>query len=88
LATSTDGTNWYQYNQPLPNNFTGLNYGSGPYDFDVSLTSDGNRLVCVGVTNSSFQLSGCVYTSDLLVKIQPTNSQSSKVLISGLVGRN
>jgi len=33
-------------------------------------------------------LAGCAYTSGLLVGIQPTNSQFSNVLVSGLIGRN
>ena len=85
LATSTDGTNWFQYAKPLPN-YCGIVDTS---DFDVSLATDGTRLVAVGSSdhNSSYW-NAFTYTSDVLVGIRLTNSPASNVALSGLVGRN
>jgi len=76
LATSTDGTNWFQYEKPLPNHSS----------LDVSLATDGTRLVAVGATGSVFY-NGFIYTSDPLVGIRMTNNPSPNIAISGLVGR-
>lgn len=83
LATSTDGTNWFQYAKPLPN------YCPIPdtADFDVSVATDGTRLV-TGSATGSFYYNGYIYTSDPLVGIGLTNNPSRKIAISGLVGRN
>lgn len=83
LATSTDGTNWFQYAKLLPN------YCPIPdtADIDVSLATDGTRLV-TGSATGSFYYNGFIYTSDPLVCIRMTNNPPSKVAISGLVGRN
>ena len=83
LATSTDGTNWFQYAKLLPN-YCPI---SDTADFDVSLATDGTRLV-TGSATGSFYYNGFIYTSDPLVCIRMTNNPSSKVAISGLVGRN
>jgi len=88
LATSTDGTNWIQYARPLPNSWTWFD----STDFDVSLATDGTRLVAVGAvyTNTSFPnaYNGFVFTSDVLVGVRMTNNPTPKVALSGLVGRN
>jgi len=83
LATSTDGTNWFQYAKMLPN------YCPIPdtTDFDVSLATDGTRLA-TGSATGSFYYNGFIYTSDPLVGIRMTNNLSPKIAISGLVGRN
>jgi hypothetical protein len=83
LATSTDGTNWFQYAKLLPN------YCPIPdtADFDVSLATDGTRLV-TGSATGSFYYNGFIYTSDPLVGVRMTNNPSPKIAISGLVGRN
>ena len=83
LATSTDGNNWFQYSKLLPN------YCPIPdtANFDVSLATDGTRLV-TGSATGSFYYNGFVYTSDPLVGIRMTNKPVSKVALSGLVGRN
>jgi len=84
LATSTDGTNWFQYAKLLPN------YCPIPdtADFDVSLATDGTRLVTGSATGSILSYNGFIYTSDPLVAVRMTNNPSPKVAISGLVGRN
>jgi hypothetical protein len=86
LATSTDGTNWIQYARPLPNSWT------SSFDFpdpDVSLATDGTRLVTVGAVNTNaVSYNGFVFTSDVLVGVRMTNNPTPKVALSGLVGRN
>jgi hypothetical protein len=85
LATSTDGTNWIQYARPLPN------FWNSSYDLpdpDVSLATDGTRLVAVGATGGDIQYNSFIYTSDVLVGVRMTNNPSSKIALSGLVGRN
>jgi hypothetical protein len=84
LATSIDGTNWIQYARPLPN------YWTSAYDLpdpDVSLATDGTRLVAVGATGS-YPANSFIYTSDVLVGVRMTNAPSRQVTLSGLVGRN
>jgi len=84
LATSMDGTNWFQYAKPLPN------YSTSGYD--VSLATDGTRLFAVGAiyTNAGFPnaYNGFVYASDALVGVRMTNNPTPKIALSGLVGRN
>ena len=91
LATSVDGTNWFQYAKKLPNYWDGFD----STDFDVSLATDGNHLVNVGARNQNLNFPqnpnsycGVVMTSDVLVGVRTTNNPTRKVVISGLVGRN
>ena len=82
LATSIDGMNWVQYAKPLPNSW------DSSYDLpdpDVSLATDGTRLVAVGANpyGNSF-----IFTSDVLVAVRMTNNPARAVALSGLVGRN
>jgi len=85
LATSTDGTNWFQYAKLLPN-YCGIFDTS---DFDVSLATDGTRLVTVGATLlASYYFNGFIYTSDPLVGVRMTNNPTPEIALSGLVGRN
>ena len=85
LATSTDGTNWFQYAKLLPNSCPIPDTS----DFDVSVATDGTRLVTgSSVTINLFlNYNGYIYTSDPLVGIRMTNNPSQIVAISGLVGR-
>jgi hypothetical protein len=83
LATSIDGTNWFQYAKQLPN-YCPINDTS---DFDVSLATDGTRLV-TGSATGSFYYNAFIYTSDPLVGVRMTNNPSPKIAVSGLVGRN
>ncbi len=89
LATSTDGTNWFQYVKKLPN-FCAI--GDAP-NYDVSLATDGIRLVTVGAgyqSPNSFNpnsFNGFIYTADVLGGIRMTNAPTPKVALSGLVGR-
>ena len=87
FASSTDGTNWFQYSRPLPNRW-GFYTGNGPYD--VSLASDGTRLIAVGSDNyiSPPYGNGFIFDSGLLVGTRMTNSPPRSVVVSGLVGRN
>lgn len=82
LVTSIDGTNWISYPQSLP--------GDGAYD--VSLATDGARLVTVrGVDTNNGLFMACnsfVFTSDVLVSVRTTNAPSQEIVLSGLVGRN
>ncbi len=78
LATSTDGTNWFNYAKPLPNSKT-----SG---YDDSLATDGSRLVAVGAAGYPYANS-FVYTSGPLVGVGMNNNLTPNVTISGLVGR-
>ena len=80
LVTSTDGTNWIQFANPLP----------GDGSKDVTLATDGSRLVTVsgayaygGLPNA---YNGFAYTSDVLVAVRLTNGPS-QIALSGLVGR-
>lgn len=79
LATSSDGTNWFQYPQILP--------GSG-------IATDGSRIATsenaiIGVDQFSDDIyAGFVFLSDPLVDVQMTNPPASQVALSGLVGRN
>lgn len=86
LATSTDGTNWFQYVKMLPN------YCPIPdtADFDVSVATDGTRLVTGSsvVVNLILNYNGYIYTSDPLVGVRMTNNPTKKIVVSGLVGRN
>lgn len=87
LATSIDGTNWFEYPQPLPNRW-GFYTGGGPYY--ASLASDGTRLIAVGSTNNPtfFYGDGFIFDSGVLVATRMTNNPSRNVVLSGLVGRN
>jgi len=75
VTTSSDGTNWFQYPKNIP--------GS-------ELAMDGNRLVTIGsaIVDFNFHWNSFVYLSDVLVATRQTNGQPSKVVLSGLVGRN
>jgi hypothetical protein len=85
LATSTDGTNWFQYAKPLPNYCAIFDTS----DFDVSVATDGIRLVAGGaILTNYYNYNGFIYASDPLVAIRMTNNPSPKVALSGLVGRN
>ena len=85
LATSANGTNWFQYPPLLPN--ACAIYDTS--DFDVSVATDGNRLVTGGsVLGGFFNYNSFVYESDSFVGARITNSPSRKVVLSGLVGRN
>jgi hypothetical protein len=83
LATSIDGTNWFQYANLLPN------YCPIPdtADFDASVATDGSHLV-TGSATGSFYYNGFVFTSDPLVCVRMTNNMIPNVALSGLVGRN
>jgi len=74
LATSTDGTNWIQYPQPLP--------GTG-------LATDGARLVTVGKfpDYSNIYYDGFIYYSDPLVGLRIAKSWPPQVVLSGIAGR-
>ena len=83
LATSADGTNWFQYPQPLP-----ANQSMG--GFNNIVATDGSRLVLLdyyypqsfnGVTNYA----KICYP---LVGVRLTNSPAKSLALSGLVGRN
>ena len=85
LATSVDGTNWFQYPKLLPNSST----VGDTSDFDVSAATDGTRLVTgSAVTSTNYFYNSFIYTCDPLVSARMTNAPSPKVAISGLVGRN
>jgi hypothetical protein len=81
LVTSSDGTNWIQYPNPLPGD--GLK--------DASLATDGFRLTSIaGVyTNGGLPnaYNGFVYASDVLVGVRQTNGPA-QIALSGLVGRD
>lgn len=82
LATSTNGTNWFQYSPPLP----------GGQDSYQSFTTDGSQLATIASTLQSTSPSdtynGYVYLSGPLVSVRITNHIPSDVTLSGLVGRN
>lgn len=88
LATSTNGTNWFQYPQRLPDALDPMDLP----DPDVNVATDGTRLVTIGQTVSTNvtpnQFINNFYTSDVLVGIRTTNNTPGQVIISGLVGRN
>jgi len=87
LVTSTDGTNWIQYAKPMPHSWQ-VAYWT---DFDVSLATDGTRLVSVGaICNPSAVdvYNSFIYTSDILAAVRLTNNPSQQIALSGLVGRN
>ena len=84
LATSNDGTNWIEYATPLPN----LPNGRFGWE-DVSLATDGTRLVAVSSMYDGIPYyDSYIYTSDVLVGIELTNSPSQQIILSGLIGRN
>jgi hypothetical protein len=80
LATSSDGTNWFQYPQLLPGDATG----------DATIATDGSRLLTIGSTivDFNFHWNSFVYASEVLVAVRQTNRQPAKVVLSGLLGRN
>jgi hypothetical protein len=84
LATSTDGTNWIQYPQALPN----VMWDYDTLDNDATVATDGNRLVGVGEAMTGSWPLSYVCVSDVLVGIRLTNNPPSAVVLSGLVGRN
>lgn len=75
VTTSVDGTNWFQYPQTIPGN---------------EVATDGSRLVTIGsvIVDFNFHWNSFAYLSDVLVVTRQTNGQPSKVVLSGLVGRN
>jgi hypothetical protein len=77
LATSIDGTNWFQY----PNRFD-----SGPF------TTDGSRVATISSVYTGLGFfkgyDGYVNLSDPLVDLRLTNNTPRSVVLSGLVGRN
>jgi hypothetical protein len=83
LATSTDGTNWIQYSQPLPN----FMWVYDTLDNDATVATDGNRLVGVGEAMTDSWPLSYAYVSDVLVGIRMTNLPPSSVVLSGLIGR-
>lgn len=86
FATSVDGTNWFQYPQPLPNHWGG-HVGGGKYD--VSLASDGISLIGVGTEDpAAFYSNSLIYNSGVVVGTRMTNNPPRSVVLSGLVGRN
>jgi hypothetical protein len=88
LATSSNGTNWFQYPKPLPGNLI------GPFEYvtnSAKIATDGSHLVTIGeiyLYPSSYNYNGYIYTSDVLVGVRMTNNPTPKVALSGLVGRN
>lgn len=75
LATSSDGTNWFQYPQTIPGT--------------SNIATDGTRLVTVsGFYSGLYWHNSFSYVSDVLVGVQMTNSPSPRIALSGLVGRN
>ncbi|HTR43864.1 MAG TPA: hypothetical protein VMH87_19815 [Pseudomonadales bacterium] len=85
LATSADGTNWFQYPTRLPNACASID----ALDYDVNVATDGSRLVTgsCAVTNF-FAYNSYIYTSGPLVFVSQTNNPPRRILISGLVGRS
>jgi hypothetical protein len=79
LASSTDGTNWIQYANPLPGNSI---YG----DQQPDIATDGTRLVRV-VTEPDIFPDGYVYSSDELVETRILGALPPQLVVSGLVGR-
>ncbi|EEF60891.1 hypothetical protein [Pedosphaera parvula] len=80
FATSTDGTNWIQHAKQMPGNAS----------TDVSVATDGNRLVTIGTTRipgTDNLANGFIYTSDPLVELHMTNDPATKLVLSGLEGR-
>ena len=82
LASSVDGTNWFQYPQPLPTSSFMGNYNN-------IFATDGSRLVLLdnlyGVFPNSTNYARICYP---LVGVRLTNSPPRSLAISGLVGRN
>jgi hypothetical protein len=79
LASSTDGTNWIQYANPLP--------GTSIYgDQQPDIATDGTRLVRV-VTKPDIFPDGYVYSSDELVEPRILGALPPQIAVSGLVGR-
>jgi hypothetical protein len=74
VASSVDGTNWWQYAPRVP--------GIGS-----SVATDGSRLVRVGSTYYGYYENGYVYRSDPLVNLRMSNSAGA-IVLSGLVGRS
>ncbi|HEY4415043.1 MAG TPA: hypothetical protein VGO57_05060 [Verrucomicrobiae bacterium] len=72
MATSTDGTNWFQYSEYL--------YGHG-------FASDGIR-VAGYYNDNALTPNAFIYTSDPLVDVGITNSAPLYITVSGLIGRN
>jgi hypothetical protein len=88
LATSANGTNWYQYPQPIPDNPN--YYENLPPPHLGSMATDGYHLVKVAWENYDLSSSpyGLVYISDGLVGMSLTNNPTQKLVISGLIGRD
>ena len=83
LATSTDGTNWFQYSQPFPSSYRMTN-------FDNTFDTDGSRLVAVdyGPNFPPVAEYGYAYISGPVVGVQIDNSSTRGIALAGLVGRN
>ena len=86
LATSSDGTNWLQQPQIIPNvgsfifNYVGTN---------MTFATDGVRLATIGSVFHTFPQmpDGIVYLSDVLIGVRPTNGPVATVALAGLLGR-
>jgi len=87
LASSMDGTNWYQYPQPIPDN--PRDYENLPPPHLGSMATDGYHLVKVAWEQGSYiEPPGMVYTSDALAGVRMNNQPAHGIVVSGLVGRN
>jgi len=79
LATSSDGTNWFQYPQHIPG------YNSA---FISNLATDGTHIATTDSVTLSNNVNGYIYLSDPLASVRMTNTPLPQVALSGLVGRN
>ena len=78
LATSGDGTNWFQYTNSIPGRNT-----------DGSLTTDGNHLLSIGnISAPNFTANGFAYISGVLLGVEMASTPPAKLIFSGLIGRN
>ncbi|HWI57024.1 MAG TPA: hypothetical protein VNZ22_07345 [Bacillota bacterium] len=84
LATSSDGTNWFQYAHPLP----GTTY-SGMSD----IATDGTRLVTVSSVQTNwpsgfYSFNSFAYCSEVLAGVRMATTPQPQLVLSGLVGRS
>jgi len=85
LASSADGTNWYQYPQPIPDY---PYYESTPPPHWGSIATDGYHVLKVAWQTADYSPASFVYISDGLVGMRFTNNAPQKLVVSGLIGRN
>jgi hypothetical protein len=89
LATSTDGTNWFQYSNKIPNGGTRYGFIAGYYQ---NFATDGKQLITFSNVSGSVyppvSNNAIAYLSGPLVDIRITNNIPKKLALSGLVGRN